>query len=154
MELFLIRHAIADDGADDDARPLSAKGKKKFAEVVRGLAALEVRFDRVLHSHKLRALETADLLAPVTDGELEVTPLLAAAPSRALLHHLVGDTVAAVGHEPWLSELLAWLVTGDGRHGKAIDFKKGGVAWLSGEPRPAGMALVALLPPRVARLVR
>jgi phosphohistidine phosphatase len=59
MDLYLIRHAIAEDGDDDDARPLSAKGAKKFKQAVKGLRALGVRFDRVLHSPRRRAVETA-----------------------------------------------------------------------------------------------
>lgn len=151
MELYLVRHAIADDGQDDDKRPLSPKGKKRFKQIAAGLAALDVRFDRVLHSPKLRALETAELLTPLLRGELEVTDLLAAAPGKELLEQLHGKRVALVGHEPWLSMLLAWLVTGDAGHGRGFELKKGSVARLDGDPVPGGMALTALLPPKLLR---
>ena len=151
MDLFIIRHAIAEDGEDDDARPLSPKGRRRFRETVSSLGKLGVKFDRVIHSPKVRAVQTADLLNPLIDGEKEASPLLAAPPSAALLSLIFGGVVAVVGHEPWLSTLLAWLVTGDETLGKAFELKKGAVARLDGSPTPGGMKLRALLPPAVLR---
>jgi phosphohistidine phosphatase len=150
MQLALIRHAPAEEGDDDFARPLSRRGRRRFRQVVTRLEALGLRFERVLHSPRLRALETAELLGPVSDG-LEVTALLADAPSPELLQELRGDSLALVGHEPWLSMLLAWLTTGNTEHGPQFSLKKGGVAFLEGTPDPGGMRLIALLPPRVLR---
>lgn len=151
MDLTLIRHAIAEVGEDDAARSLSRKGRRRFAQEVAALEALGLRFDRVLHSPLLRALETAELLAPLCDGELEVTPLLTQPPGPALLERLAGDAVAVVGHEPHLSALLAWLLTGSPEAGAAFELKKGAVARLTGERAPGGMRLLALLPPAVLR---
>jgi phosphohistidine phosphatase len=153
MELFLIRHAIAEDGEDDDARPLSPKGIKKFKDTAAALRLMEIRFDRIFHSPKLRAAQTADLLETLLDGKMEQTPLLAAAPTPAMFEQLAnsGNVVAVVGHEPWLSSLLAWLVTGEAALGAAFELKKGSVARLEGAPTPAGMRLRALLPPSTMR---
>jgi phosphohistidine phosphatase len=151
MQLTLVRHAIAEDGPDDFARPLSRRGRKRFKQVVRGLDRLGVRFSACLHSPRVRALETAELLADLVDGALTATPLLAEAPSPALLEALRGDHLAIVGHEPHLSRLLAWLTTGAANAGEAFELKKGAVAQLEGTPTPGGMRLVALLPPSVFR---
>ena len=148
MELALVRHAIAEDGDDDLTRALSPKGKKRFRAVVKGLGAMGLRFDRVVHSPKLRALETAELLAPLAD-ELESSSLLAQEPTTALFDVIVGASVALVGHEPHLSALVAWLVTGQLDLGPHFALKKGGVALLEGSAVPKGMQLVALLPPRL-----
>jgi phosphohistidine phosphatase len=150
MKLFLIRHAVADDGDDDAARPLSADGERRFRRAVRGLSALGVRFDRVLHSPRRRAVETAELLTPLLDGDTEVSPLLTAAPSAELLSSLRGDALAVVGHEPHLSSLLAWLIAGPSSTAR-VSLKKGAVARLEGAPRPGGMRLTALLPLKVLR---
>lgn len=150
MQLFLIRHAIAEDGEDDDARALTKKGRARFEAVVALLDALGVRFERVLHSPKLRAVQTAECLRALVDGPFEVTDLLVGAPTKALLASCEGDRVALVGHEPMLSALLAWLVTGD-VGGGAFELKKGAVACLSGSPTPGGMTLEWLVPPKVAR---
>jgi phosphohistidine phosphatase len=87
-------------------------------------------------------------------GEPRVLEALAAAPDGELLSAIAacsGSSVALVGHEPWLSQLLAWLVVGSRDASAGLAFKKGGLAWLSGEPVPGGMRLRAFLPPRVLR---
>jgi phosphohistidine phosphatase len=155
MELFLVRHAIAVPSAEalpDAERPLTDEGRKRFEKVARGLDRLGIRFDRVLHSPWTRAVQTADLLARLLDGESAVEAGLAREPDPELTTRLAqAERVAAVGHEPWMSELLAILVTGNKTHAARFAFKKGQVAWLSGDARPRGMALVASLPPRVLR---
>ena len=154
MELFVIRHAIAVPGsmrlADAD-RPLTPKGRARFSQAVLGLQCLKVRFDRLYHSPWLRAMETAELLAPVLDGKAVDSAALARAPSQDLLDALVGERVALVGHEPWMGELVAWLTTGAPPHGSVFAFKRGGVAWLEGQPQPGRMVLRAFLPPKVLR---
>jgi hypothetical protein len=83
----------------------------------------------------------------------EGAPLLAAPPADGLLQLFsTGNVVGAVGHEPWLSELLAWLVTGKATLGSQFEFKKGAVAHLEGEPRPGQMRLKALLTPKAMRV--
>ncbi len=153
MELFVIRHAIAMPGsmllADAD-RPLSPKGRARFAQAVMGLQRLKIRFDRLYHSPWLRAMETAELLAPVLEGKAVCSPALARAPSQVLLDVLVGERVALVGHEPWMGELVAWLTTG-APDGSVFAFKRGGIAWLEGQPQPGRMVLQAFLPPKVLR---
>jgi len=153
VKLYLIRHAIALEaapGQSDDARPLSLEGIEKFKEVVRGLERLKVKFDRLYHSPKLRAVQTAELLVPLLEGETEVTPYLAGEPSPELLKTLQGSSVALVGHEPWMSDLCAWLLTAR-QEGRSFPFKKGGVALLEGSPKPGGMKLLGFWPPKLLR---
>ncbi|TAH38089.1 MAG: phosphohistidine phosphatase [Planctomycetota bacterium] len=149
MELFLIRHAAAEDASPeqpDADRALTRKGRKRFKAAVRGLRRLDVRFDVIRHSPLLRSVQTAELLAPLLDGQTVVDPRLAEAPSDGLLAGLSGARVALVGHQPWLGELCAWLTAGDKGHGEAIPIDKGGLAWLSGDPVPGQMHLLALFP--------
>jgi phosphohistidine phosphatase len=156
MELALVRHAPAEprtgnDPAADAARALTREGRRRFRRVRAGLERLELRFDRLLHSPYLRAVETADLLTPLVDGPVEPEPLLATAPTDALLARLRGERPALVGHEPWLGELLSWLVLGDPSHGASWLWKKGGIAFLTGDPHPGGMQVKSFLSPGVLR---
>lgn len=154
MEIFLVRHAIAVPASPDfpdAARPLTPEGRKKFEKVVRGLERLDVSFDRLFHSPWTRAVETAHLLTDLLDGESVVEQGLARSPDAELITRFEGERAAVVGHEPWMSELLSLLVTGARPLAANVEFKKGGVAWLEGEPSPKGMRLVAFLPPRVLR---
>lgn len=156
MELYLVRHAAAEPAGPDMSdfdRPLSSVGRKRFEACVRGLSSLGVGFERVFHSPLLRATQTGELLVPLLDGESEVTPLLAAAPTDgllALVRDCGAERVALVGHEPAMGDLCARLIVGSDK-GQSFPFKKGGVAWLRGEPDWGGMELRAFLPPGVLR---
>jgi phosphohistidine phosphatase len=159
MQLFVIRHAVAEDigpGIDDTARELTDAGKTKLRQAVRGLRALDIRFQRILTSPWKRAVQTARQLAPIAAGEPVVTELLTQPPRSELLALIAegGATTAVVGHEPWLGELAAWLAFGDARHGDALIIKKCGVIWLEGTAVPGGMQIRAAIPPRVLRALR
>ena len=162
MDLLIIRHAIAEErSADqpDPARALTKQGRRKFRKVVRGLDTLGLELGTVLHSPWLRAAETAALLRPLIAGDiaaaLVATDALCATPGPALADLIATRDgtlpVAVVGHEPWLGELVALLVTGDAADGEQFPLKKGGAVWLTGTPRVGAMALRAALPPSVLR---
>lgn len=159
MQLFVIRHAIAEDqipDGEDSTRALTSKGKAKLRRAVDGLRAQGVRFERVLTSPWKRAAQTARLLAPIFDGDPIKTELLAQPPREPLLG-LLGereDTTAVVGHQPWLTQLAAWLAFGEPGFGVSLTLKKAGVLWLDGAPVSGGMRLVAALPPRTLRALR
>ena len=156
MQLYVIRHGVAEDarpGQDDASRELTSDGERKFRAEVKGLRALGWAFDRVLTSPWARAKRTAELLAPVSGDPAIETELLCAPPSRELLAVIAekgAATTALVGHEPWLGELVQWLVLAD-PHRNAMVLKKGGIAWLEGEPVPGAMKLRALVPPKLLR---
>lgn len=155
MRLLVIRHAEAVDHAPqgDAHRALTPRGRRQARRVARALERRDLELDLLLHSPWLRAVQTADALTPALEGETRVTPHLAAAPGEALLAELTGETTAAVGHSPWLSELVAWLVTGSPHHAEHFPLKKGGLAWLEGEPRPGRMRLAGLYTRRGLRRI-
>ena len=145
MRLYVIRHAIAEDQAptqDDSQRELTKDGRKKMKQVVKGLDALDTRFDRIVTSPWARAMETTELLCQSPRAEL-----LAMIAEK-------NETTGVVGHEPWLGELVAWLAFGDTRHGEQLMLKKGGVVILEGSAVPGGMQVHAILPPSVVRAAR
>jgi phosphohistidine phosphatase len=156
MDLFVVRHAIAEDpepGRDDAARELTAGGERKFDRSVAGMRALRWRVTRVLTSPWLRAARTADLLEPISETAPIATELLCEPPRPELLALIAEGNVptAVVGHEPWLGELIAWLAFGDRKLGDALALKKGSVAHLVGSVVPGGMEIRALIPPKVLR---
>lgn len=158
MELFVVRHAVAvpqRPDLPDEARPLTPDGRRRFQRAVRGMDRLGIKLDRLYHSPWLRAVETAELLTRLVDvdGETVVEPGLTRAPDASLLSSLRGDRVCAVGHEPWLSELVSMLMYGTAKYGTRFDFRKGGLAWLEGDLKPRRMVLRAFLPPRALRRI-
>lgn len=156
MNLYIVRHAAAlppdgDSGsASDTERPLSPRGRERFTGVVRALDRIGVRLARVEHSPLVRAVQTAELLAPLSDGPRTANPALAEPPDDRLLASLAGahDGTALVGHDPHVSELVALLCFRDARAGAGLRFSKGAVAWLDGEPKRGGMRLRAFWPPK------
>lgn len=159
MELFIVRHAIAEERSDtraDHERALTKRGRDRF-DTCFGALAKELAIDYVLSSPWRRARETAELVAAHSNTAdaprppIAETELLTAPPSVELYHRILSleaVRVAVVGHEPWLGELAAELAFGDSELADTLVFKKGGIAWLSGIPEPGGMTIRALLPPR------
>ncbi len=159
MRLVIVRHAIAvprgtPDIPDED-RALTPEGEKKFKKAAEGLARVLARPDEILTSPWLRALRTAEIAAEAW-GKVapKKTPALAGGSFEDLAAVLDGyppaSTVAVVGHEPYLSALLARLL---GTHDdERVEFKKGGVAVLEVPGRLAdGGHLRMYLPPKVLR---
>lgn len=139
MELYILRHGIAEDHCaeapgDDSRRRLTAEGKTKMRRAAMGMKTLELEFDLILSSPYLRAKETAEIVAEVFGMEkiLEISPTLASEGGnpRELIEELrrkygKRKQVLLVGHEPYLSQLIAVLVSGEAT--MAITMKKGGL---------------------------
>jgi phosphohistidine phosphatase len=159
MQLFVIRHAIAEDpqpGRDDADRELTDLGKTKLRRVVRGLRALDIELVHLLTSPWKRAMQTAKVLEQISKTPPIATELLAQPPRTELLALIAEGkaTTAVVGHEPWLGELASWLAFGDPGHGDALVLKKSGVIWLDGTVATGGMQIRAVIPPRLLRALR
>jgi phosphohistidine phosphatase len=159
MQLLIIRHAIAVErgtpGVPDEDRPLTPDGETKFAEAAKGLASLVDRPHALLTSPLLRAKQTAAIAAAAW-GRIEPKETAALAggtfeEQAAVLDRYPRDaTVAVVGHEPHLSDLLARVL--GSRHDDRLAFKKGGAALVEVPGRLAGGGqLVWFLPPKVLR---
>jgi phosphohistidine phosphatase len=152
MQILLVRHAIAEARSAcglDSQRALTPEGRGELERVASALESLGVRPKLVLHSPWRRAHETAALLAARFQSDLNPCPELAEAPSSELLGHLGSRDVALVGHEPWISALAAWLITGRRELAAGFPFERCGCALLEGRALPGEARLVAFLPPAV-----
>jgi phosphohistidine phosphatase len=165
MRLLLIRHAIAVEredfertGKDDNLRPLTDEGRKKMKQAARGLRALVPAIDLLATSPLTRAAQTAAIVDSVYGGldEVEIEELSPETTPEDFLRWLRKqkvDTVAAVGHEPSLSQILGWLLTGTDR--RLFAFRKGGACLLEFADEPAGGTATlawALTPAQLRRL--
>ena len=164
MKLLLIRHAIAEErddfartGKDDRLRPLTDEGRKKMKQAARGLRSLVPDIDLLATSPLTRASQTAAILDYVYGGldEVEIEQLSPETTPEDFLRWLrrqKADLVAAVGHEPSLSEILSWLLTG--AEGRLFAFRKGGACLLefqNGEPTAGDATLLWALTPAQLR---
>lgn len=168
MDLLLIRHAIAEDrddfnertGLDDSERPLTRKGARRMAKAAPALKPWADDIGLFVTSPFVRAVETARIVVagagfPEPVETVTLTP--DQHPERfatwftetgARLAKAAGGqraTVAVTGHEPQLSRLIGWLVTGEDRLLGSL--KKGGLCVLTfpGEPVAGEGRIEALL---------
>ncbi len=159
-QLWLLRHAEAEPhgSREDSARRLTEKGEQQARAAGAALGRMGVRFDAVLHSPKVRSVQTAELAAEDWDEVqrelLSVHPPLAGGfDAQQALDTFAGlgadARVLLVGHEPDLSTIAGAL------SGGRVDLKKGGLAVLRLEGagaelavvmRPAELALIAGVP--------
>ena len=140
MKLLLIRHAIAEEredfartGKDDRLRPLTEDGRKKMKQVARGLQEIVPEIDLLATSPLTRAAQTGAIVDTVYGGlkEVEIDELSPESTPNDFLRWLrkqKGDCIAAVGHEPSISLILSWLLTGSER--RIFSFRKGGACLL------------------------
>lgn len=160
MEICLVRHGIAvERGApgfeDDSRRPLTPQGRARMEEAATGLKRLFTP-QVLLTSPLVRAVETADILRKAYGlGKPRVCEALASGDHDGVLAALEeadAGAVALVGHEPWTSELLSYLLTGE-RAGMAAVFKKGAAALVrsAADPAPGNCWLEWLLQPNALR---
>src|SRR5438067_6710168 len=110
LELYLIRHGIAEDRGedwpDDSKRPLTSEGLTKLRKEARGLVALSVTFDHSITSPLGRTRQTADALAEVLKGKPPIATSDALAPAgtpaaviQEIGRHARKPRTALVGHE-------------------------------------------------------
>ena len=166
MNVLVIRHAIAEDrrrfaktGADDGARPLTARGRKRMRTAARGLRRAAPEVDFLATSPLTRAVETAEIVAAAYDG-LKVVKVAQLTPDGALqpLLKWLADrkhdgTVAIVGHEPQLGVFVGWMLSG--LEESFVRMKKGGACLLElkEQVRPGRARLLwSLAPAQLRRL--
>jgi phosphohistidine phosphatase len=131
VELYLLRHADAGDPMawkrGDASRPISEKGEKQARALAKFLAKADFAPDSIVSSPKVRARQTAELVADAIKAKVRVDNRLGGLEDLETLSDVVteagGRRVVVVGHDPDLSELAAAL-TGVTR----LPLKKGALA--------------------------
>lgn len=166
MQLLIVRHAIAEDrvehaarGLQENDRPLTTKGMERMRQGAAGLKRLVARVDVLAASPLERARQTAAIVqdalgAPKPVLRDDLSPESSPSALARWLGALPQDgTVAVVGHEPHLSELIGWLTTGEAH--STVELRKGGACLLeiTGTPRPGSAVLLWLLTPKQLRLL-
>lgn len=136
MMVYLVRHAWAGQSgdprfADDNLRPLTDSGKKRFHRVVKKLVKRGFAPLAIATSPLVRARQTADIIAEACPEPPTVSVLGELAPGGEigpLIDWTRGQApvdVAWVGHAPDIEHLAASLIGGPQAQ---ITFAKGAVA--------------------------
>jgi phosphohistidine phosphatase len=158
--LDLLRHADAGDpmawDGPDSTRPLSDKGRKQVARLGDYLAGIGYEVDVVISSPRLRAEQTAELVADRVKAKVRVDDRLGSGLDLETVDAIVDDAgdperVLLVGHDPDFSELLAVLCGAAG-----VTMRKGAFARIEVDrPLDAGTGTLRwLLPPDALKTSR
>lgn len=164
MNIYILRHGIAvergtEGFAQDSDRPLTGKGRRQLRKSAAAMKRMKLRFDLILSSPYERARTTAEIVAEelklkkrlkLTDAlKCENDPQSIIAEMARLKPR--PKNLLLVGHEPYLSQLISRLVSGN--RDVAMDFKKGGFCKLEMEKlgEGGGARLVWLLTPKLMK---
>ena len=152
MDIYLIQHAESVSEKEDPARPLSDEGKDTMEKVGALAARLGIKPDLIFHSGKLRAGQTAEILARHLGRSDKVHekqglgPLDPVAPVAEWLKEAARSLsgLAIVGHLPFLDKLASLLVVKDENLG-VVSFQNGAITKLVPKADGATYALQWLI---------
>lgn len=118
MEIYLVRHGDAYTKEEDPERHLNNDGLKQCHLTGRALKRLEIMFDLIVSSPKVRARQTAEIIAGEVDhsnSEIRITETLQPATDPKETISFLNDLnkikkVLLVGHLPLLGILASKIL--------------------------------------------
>ena len=156
MQIYLLRHGIADDakpGGSDAERALTAEGRDKLRRVLKRACTADLEPSLILSSPYRRALETAGTAAEVLGyhGKIVQAPALVpeASPYDAweeIRRHKTERAILLASHEPLMSSMVAFLLDSPAL---CVEMKKGALVRIDCDrlgPKPAGVLKWMLTP--------
>lgn len=117
--LYLVQHGEAVAKEQDPERPLSLQGEAEVTRMAAFLAHAGISVDRVFHSGKLRARQTADIFVNALGNNLAGShssdTLQGISPNDSVEQFLpqISDwdsSTMVVGHLPFLAKLISHLL--------------------------------------------
>ncbi|TMA13662.1 MAG: phosphohistidine phosphatase SixA [Deltaproteobacteria bacterium] len=135
MDFYLVRHGEAKAEQEDPKRPLSELGRREVESVARATVARGVRVSEVLHSDKLRAKQTAEILAESLFPRLGVRQVQGLSPNddpviAKMELELADEPLMLVGHLPHIGRLASLLISGDPER-VVVDFRPAAIVCFS-----------------------
>ena len=150
MEIYLLRHGIAEDGYPDAQRALTEEGKEKLRRVLKRCGA---KPSLILTSPYKRAVETAEIAAEVLGYKEELERAQALTPDGQpsavwdeIRAHRSEDSILIASHEPLMSATVAYFLGSPGVH---VDMKKAALVRIDVDrfgPHPLGVLKWMLVP--------
>ena len=135
MKLYLVQHGEAVSKDIDPGRPLSPDGVMAVQSIATHMFSRHIELNRVYHSGKMRAHQTAEIFADTLFVGGEITAIDGIKPNDDVeafakkTPELKPDTMI-VGHLPFMAKLLSFLVTGN-EEPHIVSYKPGSVVCLA-----------------------
>ncbi len=118
MDIYLMRHGEAYSNEERFERPLNQRGRDEVTQVANFLKNKAINVQCILHSDKVRSIETAEIVAN-TLGLTNKLAMLTSLDPEDDVYRLIGDihelsqNTLLVGHLPNLALLSSFLLTGN-----------------------------------------
>jgi phosphohistidine phosphatase len=139
VEVYLVQHAEATSKEENPLRPITEAGRQATADVAIVAAKLGLAVQQIRHSGKLRAEQTANVLAEALsppDGVVQMDGLAPRDDVAPVADELARtfQPVMLVGHLPFMERLAGALLTGDPEQ-RVVKFTKAAIVCLSLDTR-------------------
>lgn len=155
MRLILVHHGEAVPEEEDPERPLTATGRADVELLSTFLADHHVAVPRIVHSGKLRAADTATILAAKMPSAPQIAVVEKILPKDSPVW--LADAVAewtvdtlVVGHKPFLSRFVSRLMLG-AEQPYVVEFTPGTAVCLSRRSVSRAWAIDWMVPPALLR---
>jgi phosphohistidine phosphatase len=135
VRVYLVQHAEYVPEEENPKKPLSKAGKESVEKMGKLLSEkLNLRLAQIFHSGKLRAQQTADIIAShlhprEVKADSDLSPLTDPDIWKEKLGSASDENTMVVGHLPHLSKLASSLLIGD-ENKELISFQMGSVVCL------------------------
>jgi len=143
MALYLVQHGLSLAGDVDPEKGLSPRGVEEVQRIAAVAGEYGIPVDRIVHSGKKRARQTADLLAAIVKPRNGISEAAGIKPLDDVTEFAsrvdFGDNIMVVGHLPFLERLTTFLLTGK-QSPVIFKLQNGGILCLdhfAGMDRPA-----------------
>jgi phosphohistidine phosphatase len=152
MYIYLVQHADAKKEEADPSRPLSEKGLHDITRVASYISKLNIKVQKIFHSTKLRAKQTAEILSETLKPLRGISEADGLSPldSPGIWEERLRDIpeeVMLVGHLPHLGRLASLLLCGSADK-DTISFRMAGIVCLRRDDSGA-WALQWMLTPEI-----
>jgi phosphohistidine phosphatase len=135
MKIYLVRHGEAVSSGSDPQKPLSKQGLTDVRKVASFIKPLKISVEHIWHSGKLRAVQTAEILAESVSAEKGCSAHKNLGPNDDVT--IIADEIDAyntnimiVGHLPFLAYLTSLFLTGKDT-ANVVELDAGSIACLN-----------------------
>lgn len=117
MNLYVLQHGEAEDKQTNPDRPLTARGERDIRVLAMHMRNMGVHLEKIFHSGKLRAEQSASLVAEVLSPDIRPVQAAGLNPNdepAVIVSDIdrIGENILIASHMPFVSRLCSVLLTG------------------------------------------
>jgi phosphohistidine phosphatase len=132
VKLYLVQHGEARSENEDPQRALSPNGENEVRKVAQAAKHMALTPSKIFHSRKLRAGQTAEILAEALGKPVEAVNGLAPMDNVQPWVNRIArgeEELMLVGHLPFMEKITSFLITGD-EESRPVLFRFGAIVCL------------------------